>query len=127
MTVRMFVTFALLAFASGMVQAESVTLLCVGKTFLSFERDGRRGDSKESDSEFLVELRGDALIRGEKSARCSVTEREIRCSAKEPDYEHSSVLNRYTGRMTMLEKLPATTITAVLTADVICSPSQRKF
>jgi len=126
MMVRLLAVFAFFLFAWGVARADTVTLLCIGKTATSFDRDGRRGVTSESDAEMVIELRGDRLIRGEMSAHCSKTEREIRCRADTPEYEHFSVLNRYSGSMVMLETLRATT-SAITRFSATCFPAQPKF
>lgn len=126
MMVRLLAVFAFFLFALGVARADTVTLLCIGKTAISFERDGRSGVTSESDAEIVIELRGDRLVRGEMSAICSKTEREIRCRADTPEYEHFSVFNRYSGNMVMLETLRATT-SAITRFRGTCSPAQPKF
>lgn len=126
MKTQMFAALVLCLIAPTSVHADSLVLVCTGKSYLSFERDGITSPPTESDAELVIELRGDQLIRGTKSAECVKTEREIRCSTSTPSYEHSSVFNRYSGRMVLREKLHSTT-SAIFTANVRCSPAQPKF
>ena len=109
------------------VQSDTVMLVCQGKTYHSLEMNGRSTPSSIRDGELVFELQEDRLIRGEMSADCVKTEQEIRCSANTADYEHSSVLNRYSGHMVLHEKLHTSTMSSILTADVRCSRAQHKF
>lgn len=119
------VVLSLLAPVSAL--GDTIVLLCTGKSYLSFERDGIPGAPRESDVEMVIRIEGDRMVRGELSADCSKTEREIRCSASTPDLEHSSTLNRYTGRMTLVEKLRTSVVSSTFSVDAKCSPAAPKF
>lgn len=117
----------LFLFAPVSALGDTIDLLCTGKSYLSFERDGIPSAPRESDVEMVIRIEGDRMVRGELSADCSKTEREIRCSASTPDLEHSSTLNRYTGRMTLVEKVRASALTNTFSVNAMCSLAAPKF